>query len=185
MSASRYVELQVTTHFSFLRGASSPEELFAAAAMLEMPALGIADRNSVAGIVRAWDAQRATGVRSIAGCRLDLADETGLLVYSTDRMAYGRLTRLLSVGKPSSEVSSEPVNRNPPSTVSTLMQSLSTGAASPCGNRMISIASSFPSWLDPLFTICSRSAMCIAMNAQPPSKIIAWPRVERRGMLPA
>lgn len=99
MSLARYAELQVTTHFSFLRGASSPEELFAAAAMLELPALGIADRNSVAGIVRAWDAQRATGVRSIAGCRLDLADGTGLLVYPTDRMAYGRLTRLLSVGK--------------------------------------------------------------------------------------
>jgi error-prone DNA polymerase len=99
MSLARYAELQVTTHFSFLRGASSPEELFAAAAMLELPALGVVDRNSVAGIVRAWDAQRTTGVRSIAGCRLDLADGTGLLVYPTDRAGYGRLCRLLSVGK--------------------------------------------------------------------------------------
>ncbi|UYY57184.1 error-prone DNA polymerase [Sphingomonas sp. S2-65] len=94
-----YAELQVTTHFSFLRGASSPEELFAAAALLGLPALGVVDRNSVAGIVRAWDAQKATGVRAITGSRLDLVDGTALLVYPTDRAAYGRLCRLLSVGK--------------------------------------------------------------------------------------
>ena len=57
----RYVEMQVTTHFSFLRGASSPEELFAAAALLGIPALGVVDRGSVAGIVRAWDAEKTTG----------------------------------------------------------------------------------------------------------------------------
>jgi len=97
--APGYVELQVTTHFSFLRGASSPEELFSAAAILGLPALGVVDRNSLAGIVRAWDAQKATGVRSIVGCRLDLTDGTALLVYPTDRPAYGNLCRLLSVGK--------------------------------------------------------------------------------------
>jgi error-prone DNA polymerase len=97
--APAYAELQVTTHFSFLRGASSPEELFATAALLGLPALGIVDRNSVAGMVRAWDAQRTTGVRSIPGCRLDLTDGTALLVYPTDRAAWGRLTRLLSIGK--------------------------------------------------------------------------------------
>ncbi|MFS2108634.1 error-prone DNA polymerase [Sphingomonas sp. Sphisp140] len=99
MSSASYVELQVSTHFSFLRGASSPEELFAAAALLGLPALGVVDRNSVAGIVRAWDAQKTTGVRSIAGCRLDLADGTALLVYPSDRAAWSRLTRLLSIGK--------------------------------------------------------------------------------------
>jgi error-prone DNA polymerase len=94
-----YVELQVTTHFSFLRGASSPDELFAAALLLGLPALGVVDRNSVAGIVRAWDAARTTGVRLIAGCRLDLADGTALLVYPTDRPAWSNLCRMLSVGK--------------------------------------------------------------------------------------
>ena len=94
-----YVELQVTTHFSFLRGASSPEELFTAAALLDLPALGVVDRNSVAGIVRAWDAEKTTGVRTIIGCRLDLTDGTALLVYPTDKAAYGRMCRLLSVGK--------------------------------------------------------------------------------------
>ena len=49
---SRYVELQVTSHYSFLRGASSPNALFATAACLGLPALGIVDRNSVAGVVR-------------------------------------------------------------------------------------------------------------------------------------
>ena len=94
-----YIELQVTTHFSFLRGASSPEELFTAAAMLGLPALGVADRHSVAGIVRAWDAEKVTGVRALTGTRLNLADGTALLVYPTDKMAYGRMCRLLSVGK--------------------------------------------------------------------------------------
>jgi error-prone DNA polymerase len=94
-----YTELQTTTHFSFLRGASAPDELFAAAALLGLPALGIVDRNSVAGMVRAWEAAKATGVRLIPGCRLDLADETGLLVYPVDRSGWSRLTRLLTLGK--------------------------------------------------------------------------------------
>ena len=96
---SDYVELQVTSHFSFLRGASSPEELFSAAALLGLPALGIADRNTLGGLVRAWDAQKVTGVRAILGCRLDLVCRTSLLVYPTDKHAYARLCRLLSIGK--------------------------------------------------------------------------------------
>ncbi|WCP15852.1 Error-prone DNA polymerase [Sphingobium sp. AntQ-1] len=99
LADQRYVELQATSHFSFLRGASSPEELLSAAAMLGMPAIGIVDRNSLAGLVRAWDAGRATGVRVVNGCRLDLSCGTGLLVYPTDRAAYGRLCRLLTLGK--------------------------------------------------------------------------------------
>ncbi|MDB5705470.1 MAG: dnaE2 [Sphingomonas bacterium] len=99
MTAGGYVELQVTTHFSFLRGASSPEELFSAARLLGLSALGIVDRHSVAGIVRAWDTEKVTGVRSIIGCRLDLTDGTALLLYPTDRAAYGRMCRLLSIGK--------------------------------------------------------------------------------------
>ncbi len=95
----RYAELQVTSHFSFLRGASSAEELFATAAMYGIDALGIVDRNSLAGIVRAWEASKTTGVRLVVGCRLDLTDGMSLLVYPTDRPAYSRLTRLLSLGK--------------------------------------------------------------------------------------
>src|SRR3954469_14247650 len=94
-----YAELQVTTHYSFLRGASSPEELFSAAALLGIKALGIVDRNSLAGIVRAHEAAKATGVRMIVGCRIDLECGTSLLIYPTDRPAYGRLCRLLTMGK--------------------------------------------------------------------------------------
>jgi error-prone DNA polymerase len=99
MSAARYAELQCTSHFSFLRGASSCEELFAQTAVLGIEALAIADRNSLAGIVRAHVAAKATGARLIVGCRLDLTDGMSLLVYPTDRPAYARLCRLLSLGK--------------------------------------------------------------------------------------
>ncbi|AZO82029.1 MULTISPECIES: error-prone DNA polymerase [unclassified Bosea (in: a-proteobacteria)] len=97
--STRYAELQVTSHFSFLRGASSAEELFAQAAMLGIEALAVVDRNSLAGIVRAHEAAKTTGIRLIVGCRLDLADGMSLLVYPIDRAAYSRLCRLLSVGK--------------------------------------------------------------------------------------
>ena len=99
LAGCRYVELQATTHFSFLRGASSPEDLFSAAALLGHAALGIVDRNSLGGLVRAWDGQKVTGVRAIVGCRLDLVCGPSLLVYPTDKAAYARLCRLLSVGK--------------------------------------------------------------------------------------
>ena len=99
MSGPRYAELQVTSHFSFLRGASSCEELFAQAAIMGIEALGIVDRNSLAGVVRAFEAAKTTGIRLVVGCRLDLADGMSLLVYPTDRPAYARLCRLLSLGK--------------------------------------------------------------------------------------
>ncbi|NNH57210.1 error-prone DNA polymerase [Rhizobium laguerreae] len=94
-----YAELQVTTHFSFLRGASSAQELFETAKALGIEALGVVDRNSLAGIVRALEASRATGLRLVIGCRLDLADGMSVLVYPTDRAAYSRLTRLITLGK--------------------------------------------------------------------------------------
>ena len=100
-----YSELQVTTHFSFLRGASSPQELFAMAAVMGMPALGVTDRNSVAGVVQALFAaeqiekQQGLVVRPIFGCRLDLVDGSSLLVWPEDKPAWSRLTRLLSLGK--------------------------------------------------------------------------------------
>ena len=99
MTGPRYAELQVTSHFSFLRGASSCDELFGQAAALGIEALAVVDRNSLAGIVRAHEAAKATGVRLVVGCRLDLTDGMSVLVYPTDRAAYSRLCRLLSLGK--------------------------------------------------------------------------------------
>ncbi|HYZ41868.1 MAG TPA: PHP domain-containing protein, partial [Stellaceae bacterium] len=95
----RYAELQVTSNFSFLRGASHPDELVLTAAALGHQAIAITDRNSFAGIVRARHAAKQVGIRLIVGCRLDLRDGTSLLAYPQDRAAYGRLTRLLTLGK--------------------------------------------------------------------------------------
>ena len=94
-----YAELQVTSNFSFLRGASRAEELVARAAELGVAALAITDRNSVAGIVWAHRAAKEAGIRFVVGVRLDFQDETSILCYPTNRAAYGRLTRLLTLGK--------------------------------------------------------------------------------------
>ena len=97
-----YAELAVTTNFSFLRGASHPKELAAAATLLKLSAIGIADRNSLAGVVRVYSAlaQSPENPRLLVGARLVFADGTPeILAYPTDRAAYGRLCRLLSLGK--------------------------------------------------------------------------------------
>ena len=94
-----YVELNATSHFSFLRGVSSAEDLFSAAALLGYKALGITDRNTVGGQVRGLVAAESVGLRMIAGCRLDLMDGTGLLVWPEDRTGWSSLTRLLTTGK--------------------------------------------------------------------------------------
>ena len=99
MTTSRYVELDLMTHHSFLRGASSPEELHAAAALLGVEALGVADLGTVGGVVRCWEAARTTGVRSIPGARVHLGDGRRLLLYPTDRPAWSRLSRLITLGK--------------------------------------------------------------------------------------
>lgn len=100
----RYAELQVTSHFSFLHGASSCADLFAQASALGIEALAVVDRNSLAGVVQAFKAscelpEDIPPVRLVVGCRLDLVDGMSLLVYPTDRAAYGRLCRLLTIGK--------------------------------------------------------------------------------------
>jgi error-prone DNA polymerase len=95
-----YAELQTATAFAFLRGASHAEELVATAAALGIAALGIADHNTVAGVVRAHEAAKERKLRLLVGSRLVFADGTpDLLCYPTDRPAWGRLTQLLSAGK--------------------------------------------------------------------------------------
>src|SRR3954463_7613046 len=93
-----YIELQVTTNFSFLRGASHPEELVAQAAEYGYKKIAIADRNSFAGIVRAHAAAKKTGIEIIPGCRLDLLDGPSLLAYPTNAKAYSSLCNLLTTG---------------------------------------------------------------------------------------
>jgi error-prone DNA polymerase len=98
VAAPRYAELDVTTNFSFLRGGSHPEELVATAKALELEAIAVTDRNTLAGVVRAHLAAKEVGLKFIVGVRLDLQDAPSLLVYPTDRAAYGRLSKLLTLG---------------------------------------------------------------------------------------
>jgi error-prone DNA polymerase len=102
-----FAELVAATNFSFLRGASHPSEIVAHAIALGLTGIGIADRNSVAGVVRAWSALkelRKTGVapdgfRLLTGARLVFVDDTpDIIAYPTTRKGWGRLTRLLSLG---------------------------------------------------------------------------------------
>lgn len=93
-----YVELQVTSNFSFRRGGSHPEELVDQAADLGYDAIGITDRNTFAGLVRAYVVAKDRNIRLIPGVRLDLLDGPSLLAYPTDKAAYGRLSALLTLG---------------------------------------------------------------------------------------
>lgn len=99
-----YAELGAISNFSFLRGGSHPDELVHTAANLGLGALGLCDRNSFAGVVRAHVAMREVtpdmpDFRYVVGTRLCFADGTpDILVYPTDRSAYGRLCALLTLG---------------------------------------------------------------------------------------
>ena len=91
-----YAELAVTTNFSFLRGASHPGEMVARADELGLAAIGIADRNSFAGVVRAYDEAKDRAIKLLVGTRLVTIDGFEVLTYPTDRQAYGRLCQLLT-----------------------------------------------------------------------------------------
>ena len=94
-----YAELDACSNFSFLEGASHPAELVEEAKALGLAALGLSDRNSLAGVVRAHVAAKAHGLQLLIGARLVFQDQAALIVYPRDRAAYGRLCRLLSLGK--------------------------------------------------------------------------------------
>src|SRR5580658_5085881 len=95
---SAYAELAVTTNFSFLRGASHPGEMVARADELGLAAIGIVDRNSFAGVVRAYDEAKNRTIKLLVGTRLVTIDGFEVLTYPTDRQAYGRLCQLLTEG---------------------------------------------------------------------------------------
>jgi error-prone DNA polymerase len=93
-----YTELQITTNFTFLRGGSHPEEIVERALTLGYTEIAITDRNTLAGIVRAYTAAKEKPIRIIAACRLDLLDGPSLLAYPENKKAYERLSGLLSEG---------------------------------------------------------------------------------------
>ncbi|MBT1685960.1 error-prone DNA polymerase [Dawidia soli] len=93
-----YTELQVTTNFSFLRGASHPEEMVQQAAAHGYTAIAITDRNTLAGIVRGHVAAKNANIRYIPACRLDLQDGPPLLAFPTTLQGYASLSGLLTTG---------------------------------------------------------------------------------------
>src|SRR3954454_20750138 len=96
-----YAELDVTTNFSFLRGASHPDEMVFTSALLGHRAMAVTDVNTLAGVVRAFEAaRRVETLRLIIGARLVFKGDTpDLLVWAPDRAAYGRLCRILTIGR--------------------------------------------------------------------------------------
>ena len=94
-----FVELGVTSCFSFLRGASDAAELARTARIQGYGAIGIADLNTLAGVVRLHAEARKARLRPVIGCRVALVSGEVFLAYPKDRNAYGRLSRLLSKGK--------------------------------------------------------------------------------------
>jgi error-prone DNA polymerase len=92
-----YSEFAVQSNFSFLRGASKPEELAVTAKMLGLSALGLADRNTVAGVVRAWQQAKEARIAYHPGCRLVFSDGTSdILAYPRNRQGWGHLCRMLT-----------------------------------------------------------------------------------------
>ncbi len=92
-----YAEFAIQSNFSFLRGASKPEELVVAAKLLGLSALGLADRNTVAGVVRAWQQAKVEKLAYHPGCRLVFSDGTpDVLAYPQNRKGWGHLCRMLT-----------------------------------------------------------------------------------------
>jgi len=94
-----YAELHVKTNFSFLEGASHSEELICRAGELGYRAVAITDRNSLAGVVRAHGAAKEEGVKLIVGAEITPDDAPPVVLWATDRAAYGRLARLITGGR--------------------------------------------------------------------------------------
>jgi error-prone DNA polymerase len=93
-----FFELAITTNFSFLRGASHADELVLQASALGLKGIGIADRNTLSGVVRAHGAAKETGIQLLVGARLITEDGFEVIAYPRDRAAYGRLSKLLTLG---------------------------------------------------------------------------------------
>ncbi len=94
-----FVELGMVSCFSFLRGASLPIDLVQTACELGYDAIGIADANSMAGVVRVHTTANELKLRPVIGCRIETVEGLAFLAYPTDRAAYGRLCRLISAGR--------------------------------------------------------------------------------------
>ncbi len=94
-----FVELGLASCFSFLRGASDAVDLVLAAHRHGYDAIGIADVNSMAGVVRLHTEAKTLKLKPVIGCRIETVEGLAFLAYPEDRAAYGRLCRLISAGR--------------------------------------------------------------------------------------
>ena len=94
-----YVELGILSCFSFLRGASDAVDLALQARALGYDAIGIADANTMAGVVRLHTESKTLKLKPLIGCRIETVEGLCFLAYPRDRAAYGRLCRLISAGR--------------------------------------------------------------------------------------
>jgi error-prone DNA polymerase len=106
-----YAELHCLSNFTFLRGASHPQELIEQAVELGYPALALTDECSVAGVVRAHEAAREHAFKFIVGSELRLTDGLRCVLLATDRASYGRLCRLITRGRRAAEKGSYSLTR--------------------------------------------------------------------------
>jgi len=98
-ATSAYAELSCKSNFSFLRGASHPEELAERAAELGYAALAVTDRNTLTGVVRMHCAAKACNLKLVIGAEIEPVDAPPILLYATDRASYGRLCRIITQGR--------------------------------------------------------------------------------------
>lgn len=99
LPSAPYAELHCRTNFSFLEGASHPDELVVAAAQLGYTAIAVTDRNSLAGVVRAHSVAKDIGLKLLIGAEVTPVDAPPIVLWATDRASYGRLSRLLTLGR--------------------------------------------------------------------------------------
>ncbi|BET66575.1 error-prone DNA polymerase [Opitutales bacterium ASA1] len=129
---SGYVELHARSAFSFLRGASSPEDLVAAATRFELPAVALCDRDGVYGAPRFFNAARQTGVRALVGAEITLQDGSVLPLLVSSLVGYRNLCRLIT------ETKLRPVAGGPDPDTDPSASAPSTGRKRPC----------FATWLE-------------------------------------
>jgi len=98
-SSVQYAELHCISNFTFLRGASHPEELVARAAELNYHAIAITDECSLSGIIRAHIAAKQHGISLIVGSELQLKDGLRMVLLATNRIAYGNLSHLITIAR--------------------------------------------------------------------------------------
>ncbi|HMW78169.1 MAG TPA: PHP domain-containing protein, partial [Rhodocyclaceae bacterium] len=99
MPLPAYAELHCLSNFTFLRGASHPDELVARAVAQGYAALALTDECSLAGVVRGHLAAKAAGLKFIVGSEVVLADGLKLVLLACNRAGYGNLSALITLGR--------------------------------------------------------------------------------------